>query len=199
MYVACYASLTPIPAYLARLQNLKTPEELEEEDRAAQAAVSALLFRYGSDLTSLAIDYKETARADQTRYPERPGSCTRADEDHGRRCTPLSSDSTGRFCSLKLPQEPDKKPDYEQQTQKELNGIQQRVLLLNEMLNNAKPEERFVKGDAFDVRAVMHFFVRVAAEPPSCTIAIGTAVTPGATKDSAVDHRGFREQPRSYG
>jgi ADP-ribosylation factor-binding protein GGA len=50
--------------------------------------------------------------------------------------------------------DPERKPDYEQQTQKELNGIQQRVLLLNEMLNNANPDERFVEGDAFDVCSV---------------------------------------------
>jgi ADP-ribosylation factor-binding protein GGA len=48
-------------------------------------------------------------------------------------------------------QEPEKRPDYEQQVQKELDRIQQRILLLNEMLNNAKPKERFVEGDAFDV------------------------------------------------
>lgn len=30
--------------------------------------------------------------------------------------------------------------------------MQQRVLLLNEMLNNAAPKERFVEGDAYDVR-----------------------------------------------
>lgn len=46
--------------------------------------------------------------------------------------------------------EPDKKPDYEEQTKKELQMIQQRVLLLNEMLTNAKPNERFVDGDAYD-------------------------------------------------
>lgn len=52
-----------------------------------------------------------------------------------------------------LVQEPEKRPDYEQQVQKELDRIQQRILLLNEMLNNAKPKERFVEGDAFDVSA----------------------------------------------
>lgn len=31
--------------------------------------------------------------------------------------------------------------------------MQQRVLLLNEMLNNANPRERFVEGDAYDVRS----------------------------------------------
>lgn len=48
--------------------------------------------------------------------------------------------------------EPDKKPDYESQTRKELHLVQQRVLMLNDMLNNAKPTERFVSGDAYDVR-----------------------------------------------
>jgi ADP-ribosylation factor-binding protein GGA len=47
--------------------------------------------------------------------------------------------------------EPDKRPDYEGQSQKELTQIQQRVLMLNEMLSNAKPRERFVEGDAYDV------------------------------------------------
>lgn len=49
--------------------------------------------------------------------------------------------------------EPEKRPDYESQVEKELDRIQQRVLLLNEMLNNSKPNERFVEGDAFDVSA----------------------------------------------
>lgn len=39
----------------------------------------------------------------------------------------------------------------ESQTRRELQQIQQRVLLLNEMLSNAKPNERFVDGDAYDV------------------------------------------------
>ena len=50
------------------------------------------------------------------------------------------------------PQEPEKKPNYEEQVSKELDRVQQRVLLLNEMLNNANPRERFVEGDAYDVR-----------------------------------------------
>ena len=48
--------------------------------------------------------------------------------------------------------EPDKKPDYEGQSQRELQTIQQRILMLNEMLTNAKPNERFVEGDTYDVR-----------------------------------------------
>lgn len=48
-------------------------------------------------------------------------------------------------------QEPDKQPDYEAQMQKELDRVQSRILLLNELLNNAQPGEKFVDGDAFDV------------------------------------------------
>lgn len=51
-------------------------------------------------------------------------------------------------------QEPEKKPDYEQQVSKELDRIQQRTLLLNEMLNNTKPKERFADGDSYHVRPV---------------------------------------------
>lgn len=46
--------------------------------------------------------------------------------------------------------EPDKQPDYQAQMQKELDRVQSRVLLLNELLNNAQPGEKFVEGDAFD-------------------------------------------------
>ena len=49
-------------------------------------------------------------------------------------------------------QEPGKKPDYVSQTAKELASIQHRILMLNEMLDNLKPNERFAEGDAFDVR-----------------------------------------------
>lgn len=60
------------------------------------------------------------------------------------------------YCSSSLSdplikQEPEKKPNYEEQVQKELDRIQQRILLLNEMLNNSKPNERFADGDAYDV------------------------------------------------
>lgn len=47
--------------------------------------------------------------------------------------------------------EPERRPDYEGQTQKELQIIQQRILMLNEMLDNTRPNERFVEGDSFDV------------------------------------------------
>ncbi|GAA5962499.1 hypothetical protein JCM21900_002505 [Sporobolomyces salmonicolor] len=92
-------------------ENLQTPDELEEEDRAAQAAKLQELIRRG---------------------------------------TPKDLAAAQELMKVMAGAEPDKKPNYEQQVQKELDRIQQRVLLLNEMLNNAKPKERFVEGDAYD-------------------------------------------------
>ena len=56
--------------------------------------------------------------------------------------------------------EPDKRPDYEGQSAKELHQIQHRVLMLNEMLSNAKPNERLVEGDAYDVSLSSHLLER---------------------------------------
>ncbi|KAK4057491.1 ARF-binding protein [Microbotryomycetes sp. JL221] len=91
--------------------SLQTPEELEEEDRAAQAAKLQELIRRG---------------------------------------TPKDLAAAQELMKIMSGAEPEKKPDYEKQVDKELDRIQQRILLLNEMLNNAKPNERFVDGDAFD-------------------------------------------------
>ncbi|GAA5843291.1 hypothetical protein JCM3766R1_003653 [Sporobolomyces carnicolor] len=92
-------------------ENLQTPDELEEEDRAAQAAKLQELIRRG---------------------------------------TPKDLAAAQELMKVMAGAEPDKKPNYEQQVSKELDRIQQRVLLLNEMLNNAKPKEKFVEGDAYD-------------------------------------------------
>ncbi|KAK4703946.1 hypothetical protein P7C70_g2263, partial [Phenoliferia sp. Uapishka_3] len=102
--------------------NLQTPDELEEEDRAAQAAKLQELIRRGSP--------KDLAAAQE-----------------------LMKVMSGavRSSAFKPPTEPEKKPDYEQQVSKELDRIQQRTLLLNEMLNNAKPKERFAEGDSYHV------------------------------------------------
>lgn len=52
--------------------------------------------------------------------------------------------------SFTLAQEPDKAPDYRSQTQKELDKVQQKAILLNDMLNNAADGERIgVEGDAY--------------------------------------------------
>lgn len=48
---------------------------------------------------------------------------------------------------------PDAKPDYRSQSFTELNKLEQKVILLNEMLDNVDTEkaEKFVSGDAYDV------------------------------------------------
>ncbi len=48
-------------------------------------------------------------------------------------------------------QEPENKPDYRAQTAKELDKVQSKAILLNDMLNNAKEGEKFVRDDAYDV------------------------------------------------
>jgi hypothetical protein len=60
--------------------------------------------------------------------------------------------------------DPSKKPDYASQTSKELDKVQHRVLLLNEMLDNVKAGEKFVEGDSYyvSVCGLMTFFVRLA-------------------------------------
>ena len=52
--------------------------------------------------------------------------------------------------SISLLQEPEKAPDYRSQTQKELDKVQQKAILLNDMLNNATDGERIgIEGDAY--------------------------------------------------
>lgn len=48
---------------------------------------------------------------------------------------------------------PDAKPDYRTQALTDLNKLEQKVILLNEMLDNADTDrgELFVAGDAYDV------------------------------------------------
>ncbi|BGP27297.1 VHS domain containing protein [Rhodotorula toruloides] len=92
-------------------ESLRTPDELEEEDREAQAAKLQELIRRG---------------------------------------TPKDLAAAQELMKIMAGAEPEKKPDYEEQVSKELDRVQQRVLLLNEMLNNANAKERFVEGDAYD-------------------------------------------------
>lgn len=48
---------------------------------------------------------------------------------------------------------PEAKPDYRTQALTELNKLESKVILLNEMLDNVDTTnmERFVQGDAYDV------------------------------------------------
>jgi ADP-ribosylation factor-binding protein GGA len=93
--------------------NLKSAEELEEEDRAAQSAKLQELIRRGTprDLAAAQELMKSLAGAN-----------------------------------------PDAKPDYRSQALTELNKLEQKVILLNEMLDNVDAErgEKFVNGDAYD-------------------------------------------------
>jgi len=95
------------------LQNLKTAEELEEEDRAAQSAKLQELIRRGTprDLAAAQELMKSLAGAN-----------------------------------------PDAKPDYRSQALTELNKLESKVVLLNEMLDNVDVQrgERFASGDAYD-------------------------------------------------
>ena len=103
-------------------QNLKSAEELEEEDRQAQSAKLQELIRRGTprDLAAAQELMKSLAGAN-----------------------------------------PDSKPDYRTQALSDLNKLEQKVILLNEMLDNVDAEkgERFVSGDAYDVIILFcHFF-----------------------------------------
>jgi ADP-ribosylation factor-binding protein GGA len=52
-----------------------------------------------------------------------------------------------------LLQDPEAKPDYRAQTLKEINKVEAKVILLNEMLDNVDTSrgEQFVAGDVYDV------------------------------------------------
>ncbi|KAJ3513026.1 hypothetical protein NLJ89_g3180 [Agrocybe chaxingu] len=97
----------------AATANLKTAEQLEEEDRAAQSAKLQELIRRGTprDLAAAQELMKSLAGAN-----------------------------------------PDAKPDYRTQALNELNKLEQKVILLNEMLDNVDRErgEKFATGDAYD-------------------------------------------------
>ena len=60
--------------------------------------------------------------------------------------------------------EPEKKPDYRSQSLTELNKLEQKVILLNEMLDNVDTQrgEKFASGDVYDVSGELYcrlFFV----------------------------------------
>ncbi|KAF8629522.1 hypothetical protein AX17_005648 [Amanita inopinata Kibby_2008] len=98
---------------LATAANIKSAEELEEEDRAAQSAKLQELIRRGTprDLAAAQELMKALAGAN-----------------------------------------PDAKPDYRAQSLNELNKLEQKLILLNEMLDNfdVSRGERFAEGDAYD-------------------------------------------------
>lgn len=63
-------------------QNLKSPDELEAEDREAQSAVSYISVREGAYFVSSYDGFStETSRIDKKRDSEGSAGCSRADED----------------------------------------------------------------------------------------------------------------------
>ncbi|KAF6752807.1 VHS domain-containing protein [Ephemerocybe angulata] len=98
---------------VAAAANLKSAEELEEEDRQAQSAKLQELIRRGTprDLAAAQELMKSLAGAN-----------------------------------------PEAKPDYRAQSLTELNKLEQKVILLNEMLDNVDTSrgEKFTTGDAYD-------------------------------------------------
>lgn len=97
-------------------EDLKSPEELEEEDRnAKQAKLQELI----------------------------------------RRATPRDLAAAQELMKQLAGAEPDKAVDYEKQTVTELEKVQSKAILLNDMLDNAKEGERVgVEGDVYDQVAV---------------------------------------------
>lgn len=97
-------------------EDLKSPEELEEEDRSAkQAKLQELI----------------------------------------RRATPRDLAAAQELMKQLAGAEPDKAVDYEKQTVTELEKVQSKAILLNDMLDNAKEGERVgVDGDVYDQVAV---------------------------------------------
>ena len=109
-----HSRATSLP-HRARPQNLKSAEELESEDRAAQSAKLQELIRRGTprDLAAAQELMKALAGAD-----------------------------------------PDARPDYRTQALAELNKLEQKVILLNEILDNVDTAqgEQFARGDVYEVR-----------------------------------------------
>lgn len=90
---------------------MQSPQELEEEDREAQAAKLQELIRRG---------------------------------------TPRDLAQAQELMKIMSGAEPENKPDYATRTQKELDKVQSRAVLLNNMLDNANDGEKFARGDAYD-------------------------------------------------
>ncbi|KAJ9113015.1 hypothetical protein QFC22_006111 [Naganishia vaughanmartiniae] len=93
-------------------ENLKSPEELEEEDRAAKSAKLQELIRRGT-----------------------PRDLAQAQE--------LMKELSGAV--------PERQPDYASQTKAELEKVQQKAILMNDMLNNiAEGEQLGIEGDVYE-------------------------------------------------
>lgn len=131
-------------ATLEQASNIKSAEELENEDREAQSAKLQELIRRGTprDLAAAQELMKSLAGAN-----------------------------------------PESKPDYRSQALTDLNKLEQKVILLNEMLDNADTErgEKFASGDVYDVRT--HFLLfRSSLKPHTASFNDIEECTPKNTK-----------------
>jgi ADP-ribosylation factor-binding protein GGA len=138
------------------LQNLKSAEELESEDREAQAAKLQELIRRGTprDLAAAQELMKSLAGAN-----------------------------------------PESKPDYRSQALTDLNKLEQKVILMNEMLDNADTTrgEKFVAGDVYEVRYSLDQNNNIAHGELTASCVYTHQRTP---KDSKVDIRCRDRRPR---
>ncbi|CAD6892440.1 unnamed protein product [Tilletia controversa] len=100
-----------VTAVLNPENDIKSAEELEEEDRAAQGAKLQELLRRG---------------------------------------TPRDLEQAQELMKILSGAEPENKPDYWAQAQSDLDKVQGRAILLNSMLDNVNPGEKFVQGDAYE-------------------------------------------------
>ncbi|KAJ9117711.1 hypothetical protein QFC24_006425 [Naganishia onofrii] len=117
-------------------ENLKSPEELEEEDRAAKSAVSTpnhlhnLLYPIPETLISFAQQKLQELIRRGT-----PRDLAQAQE--------LMKELSGAV--------PERQPDYASQTKSELEKVQQKAILMNDMLNNiAEGEQLGIEGDVYE-------------------------------------------------
>ena len=67
---------------------------------------------------------------------------------------------------------PDSKPDYRQQALTELNKLESKVILLNEMLDNVDTTsgERFAAGDVYDVRFASSIMIMSDISHSTCRL-----------------------------
>lgn len=56
---------------------------------------------------------------------------------------------SGTACNI-LPQDTERRPDYKKEVESEIDRIEQRVILLNDMLNQKKPEDRWQRDSTVE-------------------------------------------------
>lgn len=121
---------------MVQVQNLKSADELEAEDREAQSAKLQELIRRG---------------------------------------TPRDLAAAQDLMKMLAGANPDAKPDYRTQSLTELNKLESKVILLNEILDNVDTTrgEKFVQGDVYDVS---HYPTRIV-----CALSLTRAPTRSAS------------------